>query len=67
MSGISVYLFGREVFALNLNRDKPAEPPGPPPPRMEAGSGHNFERDSNPPNPSGEEPWWPDDRFGFRA
>lgn len=30
---------------------------------MEAGSGHNFERDMAPPDPMGEEPW----QFGFRA
>lgn len=28
------------------------------------GSGGIFERDGNPPNPMGEEPWY-DDRFGF--
>lgn len=39
--------------------------PEEPKPGMEAGSGHNFERDMAPPDPLGEEPWY--DRFGFQA
>ncbi|SDD59792.1 hypothetical protein SAMN04488581_2627 [Mycolicibacterium neoaurum] len=61
---LSVRIFGREVFAINMDRDQPNHTE-PQPPRMEAGAGHNFERDLNPPNPSGEEPWFPDDKFGF--
>jgi hypothetical protein len=30
------------------------------------GGSANFERDVNPPNPSGEEPYWEDRGFGFR-
>ncbi len=33
---------------------------------LTGGSGHNFERDVDPLNPSREEPWYDDRRFGFQ-
>lgn len=57
-------ILGYEVAAIEFDRADEQEvedaPCG-----MEGGSGHNFERDMNPPGPSGEEPWV-DRGFGFR-
>lgn len=51
-------VFGREVWCLAFDRDTdPEQPDG-----ITGGSGHDFERDMNP--PTNEEPWY-EDRFGF--
>lgn len=67
MFSAAIHLFGREILAIQFGSDTATEQPADDEetPAMGGGSGHNFERDMYPPNPSGEEPW--QDHFGFGA
>lgn len=57
-------LFGYEVLSIGLEQEALEEVE--PPTGITGGGGAFFERDGNPPNPSGEEPYWEDRGFGFR-
>ena len=49
---LTIRLLGTEVLAITIGKPDPSENT----PAMEGGSGHNFERDPYPPDPSGEQP-----------
>jgi hypothetical protein len=61
---LTLWLFGRELLSLRACKDEPATEPEQP--RMEAGSGHNFERDMNPPDPVDPYREGYEQRLGFR-
>lgn len=56
-------VFGYEVLSVGLEDEVIVEEA---PTGITGGGGQNFERDGNPLNASGEEPYWEDRGFGFR-
>lgn len=65
---MTVSILGTEVFSVELlilggtaETPEEVECDG-----IRGGESHNFERDTNPLDPSREEPWYDEDRFGFR-
>lgn len=62
---ISVTILGVEIWALEVTPDTVEEEE--PEHAIGGASTHNFERDTNPPDPMREEPWYEEDKgFGFR-
>jgi len=60
-------IFGFEVWALEFGQPgEEVEYEAVDDTGITGGSAHNFERDTTPIDPSGEEPWYEDRGFGFR-
>ena len=62
MSILGAEVFSVELLILGGTVEAPEEGEC----GIRGGEGGSFERDTNPLDPSREEPWYDEDRFGFR-
>lgn len=73
MRAYRLIVWGRELFSwevdgaleVHVTTEEAEEEDEDDPDGITGGSGGLFERDVNPPDPMGEEPWYEDKTFGF--